>query len=95
MSNDDSYVQRSPGGSVAFVGPDAIRLARAISLRSAIRLHRQSGLIPTRGMTITVLFKQATQFTMKSYKRGEHQRAIDDLTVWIDAMKSAMPIVEE
>lgn len=76
----------------SFVGTDAVQLYRAVVLRQSIKMHQQTGMIPTRGMTITRLMTIATEYTGQRYKRGEHERALADLTVWIETMKSALPI---
>jgi len=90
--SDDSHVTIGPNGGMSFVGPDAVRLFAAVSLKSAIGLHRKCGMIPTRGVTITKMLAQATQVTGKQYRRGQHQQAEADLQIWIDAMKAALPI---
>lgn len=79
----------------SYVGPDATHLFRAKMLRSAIKLHHKTGMIPIRGVTITKMFAIAKQYTGQNYKRGEHERAISDLTVWIETMLSALPIIKE
>lgn len=79
---------------ISFVGSDATQLYRAVVLKSSISLHQKCGMIPTRGMTITKLFQIASEFTGQRYKRGEHERAIADLTVWIETMKSALPVTD-
>lgn len=83
------------GPLVSFDGPDATRLYAAMALRAAIKLHKACGIIPTRGMTISKLFAAAKPYTGQSYKRGEHDRAMADLTTWIETMRSALPIVRE
>ena len=88
----DSSVTVYGNGGASFVGPDATNLLRATMLRSSIKLHRDCGMIPTRGVTITKMFAMAKGYTGKSYKRGAHNAAIADLTVWIETMKSALPI---
>lgn len=93
--SDSSITLHRDGGST-HAGLDAVRRVRAISTRSAIALHRKCGLIPTRGMTITRLLAVATEFTGKPYKgAGKHERAEADLTVWIDTMTAALPIIDE
>lgn len=82
-------------GATTYAGPDAVNLFRARTLRSSIKMHQRSGMIPTRGVTITVMFQIAGQYTGKKYKRGQHDQAIADLDVWISAMTSAMPITDE
>lgn len=90
---NDSHISISKGGTL-FTGSDAVGLFAAMSLRSAIGLHRKCGMIPTRGLTITKMFARASQITGKSYKRGQHEQAENDLKIWIETMKSALPIVE-
>ena len=71
--------------TVAFTGKDGVATYRAIVTKSAIGLHKKCGMIPTRGMTITKLFKVATEITGTKYKRGQHDLAMADLTKWIEA----------
>ncbi len=80
-------------GYTCYSGPDAVNLARAISLKAALRLA-MSGL-SVRGMPKTRLLKIATEYTGKKYKRGAYQEARDDLQVWIDNMRLALPIKDE
>lgn len=89
----DSEV-RLNDGSTAYVGQDATLLFAAVTLRSAIKLHKKTGMIPTRGMTITKMLAQAGKIANKTYRRGEHDRAINDLTIWINTMKAAIPVVD-
>ena len=88
---DESYIKASATG-VSFVGPDAVHMYRALTLMNAIALHKRSGIIPHRGMGIMRMFEQAQEFTGQTYKRGEHDRAIDDLHVWIQVMRSSLPV---
>jgi len=90
----DSFIQHTAGG-VLFSGPDAIRLQQAITLRSAIKLYRSCGVIPTRGMGITKMLALTTNITGKKYKRTQTEDAMRDLHIWIETMKSALPIFEE
>lgn len=82
-------------GSTTFIGPDATNLYRCAVLRGAIKLWAGTGIIPTRGMTITRMLAQATGYSQKPYKRGEALKAVEDLTQWIEAMKAALPIERE
>ena len=92
----DSFISLSPSGTL-FSGPDAIRLQQAITLRSAIKMYVRSGgqIIPTRGMGITKMLKLASSITGLSYKRTQAEDAMRDLHIWIETMKSALPIFEE
>jgi hypothetical protein len=93
MSNH-SEVRVGPQGVTAYVGPDATLLVSAMMLRTGIKMYRTCGMIPTRGMTITKMLERATVFSGKKYTRAKMDQAIADLTTWIEAMKSAIPIVE-
>jgi len=92
----DSFISLSPSGTL-FSGPDAIRLQQAITLRSAIKMYVRSGgqIIPTRGMGITKMLALTTNITGKKYKRTQTEDAMRDLHIWIETMKSALPIFEE
>jgi hypothetical protein len=95
MPREDSYIvldaARKP---TTYVGDDAVQYARVRILRAAIKLYRNSGIIPTRGMTITRMLNSVTALTRKSYKRGQCDRAIEDLDIWLNNMASALPIQE-
>lgn len=87
---DSSIVQFGAGG-VTYAGPDAVNLFRAAMIRSSLKLL-QKGIRPTRGMTMTRTLALVGAYTGKTYKRTQSEAAINDLTVWIETMKSAIPI---
>jgi hypothetical protein len=89
MSNE-SYISHGRGGTT-FAGPDAVNYFRAATLRSGLGLLKV-GIRPTRGLTVTRALKLVTEYTGKKYKRTEIDIARADLTVWIDAMRCALPI---
>ena len=89
----ESEVKIGPFGA-SFNGPDATRLFHAITLRSALKMHKV-GLKVNRHMTTTKLFGLASAYSGQKYKRGEFDRAMQDLTVWINTMRSAIPITIE
>lgn len=91
----DSALHVKDGKITAYVGYDATTLYRVRMLKSFIDLHKKTGMIPTRGVTITKMFKMAEEYTGQRYKRGEHDRAVADLSVWISAMLSALPVKED
>ena len=80
------------GGGVTFIGQDAVRLYKAMALVSALELYARSEIIPTRGMTITRLMAIASSVSGKKYGRGQALIAAEDVQVWIEVMKSAMPV---
>lgn len=91
--NDDRIVVESDG-EISFVGYDAVNLYRAMQLRMAIKLYVKCGMIPTRGVGIKKMLAVASGYTGKRYaaSRAVATLAVDDLTVWIETMKSAMPV---
>ncbi len=91
----DSEIHTRDGQVVAYIGSDATELFRVKLIKSAILLHGKTGMIPTRGITITKLFAMAQKYTGKKYKRGEHDLAVKDLAIWINTMTSALPIIEQ
>lgn len=91
----DSYVEVFDGG-VAMVGEDAILLFRAITLRSALGLYLKIGMLPSRNITPAKMLALTTTITKQPYTgNGKYDRALEDLTKWIDTMKAAMPVYEE
>lgn len=88
---NDSYVRVGKGGTT-FVGPDAVNLVRAATLVGALRMYVRCGMLPTRGVTATVMLRLAKEYTGKTYTRGQHAQAAEDVAVWINTMKAALPI---
>ena len=86
---NDSQVTISNSG-VMYSGPDAVNLARAITVRSALKLAKIG--LSIRGANKTQLLKIASEYTDRTYKRGQYDLAISDITVWIETMKLAMPV---
>lgn len=92
----DSYIKIDKASNVqSFVGPDSVYLYSAIVIRTSIKLWMKAKIKPTRNMSITQILKRASTITGKNYKRTEQEKAIADLTVFIETLKSALPIIEE
>ena len=91
--NNSEVVLHEHGGA-SYVGPDAVNLMRAITLQAALRLYARTGMIPTRGVTAMVMLKLAKEYTNKTYKRGQHAQAAEDMQVWIDTMRAALPFTD-
>lgn len=93
----ESYVGIRKQGAVSYVGPDATFLARAVLLRGSLRLYAKHGIVPTRGVTLTKMLSIAKEFTGKNYRssRAQAQQASEDVSVWVENMKCAMPIKVE
>lgn len=82
---------------ISFNGPDAVLFYRARAIKSALTLYVKTNgqVIPTRGMGITNMLRVAGEITNTKYKRTQAAQAIDDLTIWIATMQSALPIISE
>lgn len=95
MTNDKSAITLSEGATV--MEGDAIKLYGWKVLQQAIGLYMKTGMIPTRGVTISFMLKQATAITSKKYKnnRPGWQAAYDDLQVSCDTLRAAMPVVDQ
>lgn len=79
------------------VGRDAMQLMRVRTVMSGLKMYidMNGRMILTRGATITVLLKIATEYTGRKYKRTEAARALSDLTEWANLMTTALPIHRE
>lgn len=90
----DNYVSITPEAT-AYIGYEAVDLFRSRVLASSLRLYSETGMIPTRGVTITRMLALATHYTGKRYGRGKPQAAIaaDDVTLWANAFALSLPHV--
>ena len=88
-----SYVDIDKHGGTTFVGPDAVNLFRAMTLEHALYMYARCKMIPTRGVTATMLLEMAGEYSGKTYTRGEHINAAVDVGIWIDTMRAAIPVV--
>ena len=93
----DEIVYNKDGSLAALNGKDAIQLMRVQTIMSGIRLNiaTNNKMQLTRGATITRLLSMASEYTGKKYKRTQKQEALDDLNVWFQTMKSALPTREK
>lgn len=93
---DDSYI-KTGDGYATFVGEDAMRLFRVTVLRSAINIYLETGWKVNRAYTPTAMRDAATTVTGKAYLRNRRGmvKAAADLTTWIEAMETALPIIRE
>jgi hypothetical protein len=92
----DSHLQVRDGKVTAYVGEDAMRAVRAITIASGLKLYVNTGgkMKLTRGAGINFLLLMAQQFTGKRYTRKQAMQAHDDLIAWANEMKAALPVVE-
>lgn len=87
-----SYVEATKAATT-YSGPDAVEFLRVKVLQGSIGLYRKTKIIPTRGVTITMMLAMATQITGTVYKgKTKCEAAEADLQTWIDTMRAALPI---
>jgi hypothetical protein len=91
---DDSFIEAGKGHTT-FVGPDATRLFAAVSLRGAIGLYLETGMRANRVYTPARMLAAASVITRKPHKRTQLAQAQADLTAWIEAMKAALPVIDQ
>lgn len=89
-----SEVVLHKGGGATYAGPDAMHLMRAIHLASFLKLYAKTKMRPTRTVSGPMMLTMATEFTGKTYKRGQYEQAAADVRVWIDTMKAAIPVTD-
>jgi hypothetical protein len=87
---------RADGSLQSLEGRDAVQLMRVQTIITGIRMNIQTNgqMVLTRGATITRLLTMATEYTGQKYssrKLADKERAITDLTVWFNNMKSTIP----
>lgn len=66
-------------GGAIYAGPKGVNVFRLRVLAGAIRLYAKCGVIPTRGVTISKMMKQAEADTGKKFKRGAYIEAAEAL----------------
>lgn len=94
MTVQQSEIIHHKSGGITLAGPDAVNLYRAITLKQSLLLYHKIKMIPTRGVTPTVMLTMATEYTGKTYKRGQYEQAATDVDVWVQTMKAALPVSE-
>lgn len=77
-----------------FSGEDGTSLFRAITLRSALKLHK-AGIKVNRHIRNKDLFKIASSITGRTYKAKDFDAAMADLTNWIEEAKKTADIRRE
>jgi hypothetical protein len=92
---DASEITAHKGGGFTINGRDGMHYFRALNVRMGLSLWIKSGIRLTRAVGPTQLLALASEYTGKQYKRNQHQQAMEDLQVWIDTMKAALPFTDE
>tara|TARA_R110000868_G_scaffold12052_6_gene58528 strand:+ start:3953 stop:4228 length:276 start_codon:yes stop_codon:yes gene_type:complete len=89
----DSHITIRPG-STSYIGLDATRLLHAKTVFHALKAC-SLGMLLTRTATPTRTFALASKITGKTYKRGQYDRAMADVRLWIVTMEAALPVIKE
>lgn len=92
-SQDKSQIIVSAGGT-CFDGKDAVALYAATVLASALRLYAKTGMRANRAYSPTVMLQAATRLTGQKYRRGQYNKAAEDVQVWCNTMRAGLPVVE-
>jgi len=58
-------------GSITVDGEQSMRVYRVLAIRSALSLWERTGLLPGRGITLSVMLGNASQFTGKTYPKSK------------------------
>jgi hypothetical protein len=93
MQHIESYVVFSEDGTQSFVGPDAAAYYKAKVLISGLGLIKK-GIWINRHATPKQLLIMAGKYSGKTYKRGQYDEAIADVSLWASTMALALPMVE-
>lgn len=92
MSEQSYLVAGKDGKLHTYVGPEAMKAFKLITLASALKLWAVSGIIPTRGFGITKMLALATGYTGKPYTRKQAEIAANDCATLADLIKAGLPV---
>lgn len=93
--NSSEITVNARGQVTGYFGPDAVHFARVRMLRSSIKLWKQTGLIPTRGVGIKRMLAMASEYTGKPYHTRNIEAALTDLDTWLATMAAALPVRQD
>lgn len=98
VKHDPTAITHHDGGTT--LTGDAITLYRWGVIRAALKLYINTGMMLTRGATITLLLRQTAEITKpkKPYKvrnKADWQRAHDDIDRSCKELRAAIPDVDE
>ena len=82
------------GGGVTFAGENAVRVVAATALASSLALYAQTGILPTRGVTLTRMLAAARNYlpdTKFPRTRFGAQMAAEALADWSLKMRATIP----
>lgn len=72
-------------GGITVTG-ESVSVYRLIVLKHALVLYAKTGIRPTRSLTPTAMLFLASEVTGKTYKRGQHSMAAEDVSAVIESM---------
>ena len=89
----EGFHSSADGKHEASIGTDAVCCHQVATIISGLKLSiaTDGKMILTRGATPKRLMELAKTYTGKNYKRTEKQKCNDDLQIWFNNMKSALP----
>lgn len=94
---DDTAITHHDGGTT--LTGDAITLFRAVTLMRGIKLYIKTKMVLTRGITIKKMLILAADITrpkkMYTNNLAGWEQAAEDLRVWTETLKAAIPHVDE
>ena len=90
-----SYVEVKSGVYTSFVGTEAVEFFRVKALRLSLIGYHKFKMIPTRGVTVTVMLKLASQITGKPYTRAKILDAVFDLEQWLVKAQNSLEVVNK
>lgn len=95
MNVKDNTAITHSNGSTLLTG-DAIEFYRRAQLKAFIGLYIKTGMIPTRGVTISKMLKLATEITGQTYKNNREGwlKAEADLDKNVKTLRAAIPDVD-
>ena len=91
---NEASITVSPQATV-YSGERATRMLQGRVLASSLRLYVKTGMIPSRGVTITYMLKLAEQITGQKLKRGEALKAAEAVQAWADKERDAIGVTFE
>jgi len=91
-SQNPSFTYNKDGSLSVASGKEAVMCIQVATLIQAIKMMRTTRMIPTRGYTMKKGLTMASTFTGRTYKRTEAAQAEADLKVWLETMKSTIPV---
>lgn len=91
----EDLIRLNKDGSLASIsGPNGYRILQVSTLISLIELYvvSKGRIIPSLGITLRKMLDMAEKYTGQVYKRTQTEKAISDLKVWLETMKSTIPV---